>query len=114
MFFSVIQQQLTFDITLRFVSKEFIIVQLFSPTIINDSKLFPEGNKFLNNHANLVDFLENAPRPLHSVSETGKILWANKYELDILGYKPDEYIGHDIGEVSNIYIVTIYFSFLYK
>jgi PAS domain S-box-containing protein len=33
---------------------------------------------------------------LHIVDKTGIILWANKAELDILGYTPEEYIGKPI------------------
>jgi PAS domain S-box-containing protein len=46
----------------------------------------------------LADFLENAPIPIHSVGSDGRIQWANKAELDLLGYASDEYIGHPIAE----------------
>jgi len=46
----------------------------------------------------LSDFVENALEGLHKVGPDGKILWANKAELDLLGYAPDEYIGHHIAE----------------
>ena len=46
----------------------------------------------------LRDFLENAALPIHWVGADGKILWANKAELKLLGYEPEEYIGHHIGE----------------
>ncbi|HJR78033.1 MAG TPA: response regulator [Nitrospiraceae bacterium] len=46
----------------------------------------------------LSDFLENAAEGLHQVGPDGTILWANKAELDLLGYQPDEYIGHHIAE----------------
>jgi PAS domain S-box-containing protein len=41
----------------------------------------------------LVDFLDHAPVPIHSLDATGTILWANRAELALLGYRPDEYIG---------------------
>jgi PAS domain S-box-containing protein len=44
------------------------------------------------------DFLENSVVPIHRVSGDGTILWANQAELDLLGYKKEEYIGHHIGE----------------
>jgi PAS domain S-box-containing protein len=44
----------------------------------------------------LSDFLENATEGIHQVDASGKVLWANKAELDLLGYQPAEYIGHDI------------------
>jgi PAS domain S-box-containing protein len=46
----------------------------------------------------LSDFLENAVEGLHQVGPDGTILWANKAELDLLGYQPNEYIGHHIAE----------------
>ena len=46
----------------------------------------------------LSDFVENAPEGLHTVGPDGTIIWANKSELDLLGYADDEYIGHHIAE----------------
>jgi len=46
----------------------------------------------------LADFLENAVEGLHQVGADGTILWANKAELDLLGYEPEQYIGHHITE----------------
>jgi PAS domain S-box-containing protein len=46
----------------------------------------------------LSDFLDNAVEGLHQVGPDGTILWANKAELDLLGYQADEYVGHHISE----------------
>jgi PAS domain S-box-containing protein len=46
----------------------------------------------------LTDFIENALEGLHKVGPDGIILWANKAELDLLGYAADEYIGRHIRE----------------
>jgi PAS domain S-box-containing protein len=46
----------------------------------------------------LADFLENAVEGLHQVGADQTIVWANQAELDMLGYEPDEYIGHHIAE----------------
>jgi len=46
----------------------------------------------------LEDFLENAVEGLHRVGADGTILWANRAELDLLGYDADEYIGRPIAE----------------
>ncbi len=46
----------------------------------------------------LTDFIENASLGLHWVGADGLILWANRCELDLLGYERDEYIGHHIAE----------------
>lgn len=46
----------------------------------------------------LSDFLENAVEGMHRLGADGEILWANKAELELLGYAPEEYIGHYISE----------------
>jgi PAS domain S-box-containing protein len=46
----------------------------------------------------LKDYLENAAIGLHWVDGNGIIKWANKAELQMLGYQPEEYIGHHISE----------------
>ncbi len=46
----------------------------------------------------LSDFLNNAAEGVHQVGVDGTILWANNAELNLLGYEPDEYIGHNITE----------------
>jgi PAS domain S-box-containing protein len=46
----------------------------------------------------LLDFFENAAEGLHRVGPDGTILWANRAELDLLGYAEHEYIGHNIVE----------------
>jgi len=46
----------------------------------------------------LIDVLENAPVGIHWVDEQGIILWANRTELDMLGYAPAEYIGQPIAK----------------
>ncbi len=46
----------------------------------------------------LTDFVENASLPLHWVDGNGIIIWANKAELESLGYTKEEYIGQPIGD----------------
>jgi PAS domain S-box-containing protein len=46
----------------------------------------------------LTDFVENAVVGLHWVGPDGTILWANRAELDLLGYERDEYVGRNITE----------------
>jgi PAS domain S-box-containing protein len=41
----------------------------------------------------LADFLDHAPVPIHSLDGRGTILWANRAELELLGFAADEYIG---------------------
>ena len=42
------------------------------------------------------DFMENANVPLHSVDADGIIVWANRAELEFLGYRREEYVGQPI------------------
>ncbi|HTE33798.1 MAG TPA: PAS domain S-box protein, partial [Chryseolinea sp.] len=46
----------------------------------------------------LQDYVDNANIGLHWVDGDGIIKWANKAELDMLGYSEQEYIGHHISE----------------
>lgn len=50
------------------------------------------------NREELADFFENATIGLHWVGPDGKILRANRAELEMLGYARDEYIGHYVSE----------------
>jgi PAS domain S-box-containing protein len=43
-------------------------------------------------------FLEDAPVGIHWVDANGTITWANRAELEMLGYSPDDYIGRHIAE----------------
>jgi PAS domain S-box-containing protein len=44
------------------------------------------------------DLAETASIALHWVGPDGTILWANRAELDLLGYSAEEYIGRNISE----------------
>ncbi len=44
----------------------------------------------------LTDLIENAPVGIHWIAQDGKILWANRQELDLLGYDRQEYIGRNV------------------
>jgi len=46
----------------------------------------------------LQDYVDNANIGLHWVDKDGIIKWANKAEMDMLGYTREEYIGHHIAE----------------
>ncbi len=72
-----------YDITSRKKSEEALVV--------SESKLY-------RTEADLLDFFENAIVPIHWLNADGTILRANKAELKLLGYTPEEYIGHSITE----------------
>ena len=44
----------------------------------------------------LSDFVENGSIGMHWVGPDGVILWANRNELEMLGYAREEYVGHHI------------------
>ena len=46
----------------------------------------------------LSDFFENASVAMHWLGPDGKILRVNRAELNMLGYAPEEYLGHHIAE----------------
>jgi len=46
----------------------------------------------------LRDFVENATVAMHSVGPDGIILWANRTELELLGYQREEYVGRPISD----------------
>jgi PAS domain S-box-containing protein/excisionase family DNA binding protein len=46
----------------------------------------------------LSDFVETAPVGMHWVGPDGTVLWANRAEMELLGFSPDEYIGHHIAD----------------
>jgi PAS domain S-box-containing protein len=60
--------------------------------------LLQEIQALRHSEASLRDFVESATIGLHSVSGDGTVLWANQAELDLLGYKAEEYIGYPIAE----------------
>ncbi len=46
----------------------------------------------------LQDFVDNAAEGMEWLDPQGTILWANRAQLDLLGYGRDEYIGHRVAE----------------
>ena len=47
---------------------------------------------------NLSEFFDRSPVGLEWLSASGHILRANQAQLDLLGYRPEEYVGRFIGE----------------
>lgn len=52
----------------------------------------------LRSREQLQDFIENANVGMNWLSAEGTILWANRGELELLGYASEEYIGHHVTE----------------
>jgi hypothetical protein len=45
-----------------------------------------------------VGFIQKSSIGIHAVSPKGIIKYANQFELDILGYLEEEYVGHHVSE----------------
>src|SRR5262249_9011589 len=56
----------------------------------------PFGDERRERPEDVADFIENAPIALHWVGPNGTILGANQAELDLLGYRREEFVGRDI------------------
>jgi PAS domain S-box-containing protein len=46
--------------------------------------------------SDLTGFLDSAPIAIHNLDANGTIVWANRAELELLGYSADEYVGQPI------------------
>ena len=57
-----------------------------------------KGKQFSRKEIELEDYVNNANVGLHWVDANGHIKWANKAELNLLGYTEEEYIGRHISE----------------
>jgi PAS domain S-box-containing protein len=57
-----------------------------------------KGKQFSRKEIELEDYVSNANVGLHWVDSNGLIKWANKAELNLLGYTAEEYIGRHISE----------------
>jgi PAS domain S-box-containing protein len=66
--------------------------------LLDTTALKQAETELLRKTSQLSAFLETAAIGLHRVGADGKILWANDAEMNMLGYSPEEYIGHHIAE----------------
>jgi PAS domain S-box-containing protein len=62
------------------------------------ARLRESEHTLLGRERELTDFIENAAEGLHRVGADGTILWANRAELQMLGYRRDEYVGRHIAQ----------------
>ncbi len=69
----------------------FVAVSLMTSLIL--AKLRTTMTQLRARDEQLTDLIENAPLGIHWVGEDGRILWANKAELRLLGYTEAEYFG---------------------
>jgi PAS domain S-box-containing protein len=64
--------------------------------IVGASKIARDTTVIREYERRLSEFVENATVGLHWVGPDGTILWANRCELEMLGYSKEEYVGHNI------------------
>jgi PAS domain S-box-containing protein len=64
--------------------------------VVGAINCFHETSALHHQQDELDDFFENAAVGLHLVSANGTILRANRTELQMLGYSPEEYVGRSI------------------
>ncbi|MGJ7546801.1 ATP-binding protein [Variovorax sp. LT1R16] len=58
-----------------------------------------DAEKRLEDHQlEFAEFVENGAESLHQVAFDGTVIWANRAELELLGYGFDEYVGRNITE----------------
>jgi PAS domain S-box-containing protein len=62
------------------------------------ARLRESEQTLLQREKDLTDFIENAAEGLHRVGADGTILWANKAELQMLGYRWEEYVGRHVSQ----------------
>jgi PAS domain S-box-containing protein len=75
------------------------LLQHKASVLETEKKVRNEAEKTLHlRQKELADFIENAVEGLHQVGPDGKIQWANPAQLKLLGYAPEEYIGHQLAE----------------
>ena len=57
-----------------------------------------ENKKNRSSSISFAEMLDEAPIGIHCVDAKGNIQWANRTQLNMLGYEPDEYIGHPVAK----------------
>jgi PAS domain S-box-containing protein len=70
----------------------------FLALVSNPSQQPPVEERLRQSLQLLADFVENGSVAMHWVGADGTIIWANKAELELLGYAEEEYFGHHISE----------------
>lgn len=61
-------------------------------------ELRAEQERLRRSEEQLRDFVDNASIGLHSVGPDGTILWANRMELELLGYDARDYVGRPVAD----------------
>ena len=67
-------------------------------TAIIDGKHKRVAKELRRKEKDLSDFLENAPVGIQWITKDGRIMWANREELHLVGYTRQEYLGRHLSE----------------
>ncbi|MFI5211307.1 MAG: PAS domain S-box protein [Ignavibacteria bacterium] len=93
--------------SLLFLQSFICIVTVMS---VSFASMITEKHKIelrIRNSENMLrDFVENASIGMQWIDPEGIILWANKTEMDLLGYKKENYIGRHFSEFHNDKIIA--------
>jgi PAS domain S-box-containing protein len=77
-----------------------LVVQARTRDLETRTKELEEANRQVKHkESQLADFFENAPVGLHWLDKEGRIIRANKAELDLMGYSSDEFVGKHVCEI---------------
>jgi two-component system cell cycle sensor histidine kinase/response regulator CckA len=72
--------------------------QMWAGTSVEIDDLKRAEQELHRSQRDLADFFDNAAVALHSVDRNGVIIRVNQAELDLLGYRREEYVGRNIAE----------------
>jgi PAS domain S-box-containing protein len=67
--------------------------------IVGASKIARDITALREYERRLSDFVENANIGMHWVGPDGRVMWANRCELEMLGYTNEEYVGRHVSEI---------------
>jgi PAS domain S-box-containing protein len=68
----------------------------FQDICARHGRILPAESYRQGSEQKLRDFLDRAPEGIHWVAPDGIIIWANRHELETLGYDREEYVGQHI------------------
>ena len=100
------EKEVPFELGARYVNARYIPqrdsegnVKGFAVLVVDmtDKKVVEDDLR--QHQQDLSDFLENSPIGIHWLDASGKIIYTNRAECDMLGYTKEEYLGKNIREL---------------
>ena len=86
------------------------LILLLTPCMLSKKTI---ENKFLRNHEQVVEFLENAPVSAHALNSDAEIIWMNKLQHSMFGYNDGELHNKKFEDVSFILVNHIYYHIIH-